>query len=420
MDNSHVNTYRALEYCGVGLICDLCDTFIPITLKSNRALSSSVPLLDFHTVLANECNVVKTLEKIYPRTFTKYNKAMSDSNIGSLLHAQYMCHTALTGGREPSELSKHAEQLLIRGADTLPGIGELRLSNFYYSRGDLLKARHLLHEYRELSVDHIEDNASYYTRLINAFDWTMFVEMSQFEMALSILNCFSNIETPETRGISCLYQNAFNQTLIDVVYTLHEIPCVGKPIVHELVSACFDTSGERKYRGCVVISNRVFVNYLRFGCCLQYSLQRSISQREQSIFPTDLDKLTVRWTLQLPSYVSEDDGDYRPIAHNVLAYCLVEIRQYSRAARHVIRSLEISPHYTNVAYHYPLTALAFCQQGGRRDRNNSRTDETKTSYLVLDGMIRKLRKQRELSKYADFVQQLMDDTCIMEMLPSRN
>jgi hypothetical protein len=124
------------------------------------------------------------------------------------------------------------------------------------------------------------------------------------------------------------------------------------------------------------------------------------------------------WTLQLPSYVSEEDGDYRPITHNLLAYCLVEIRQYARAARHVIRSLEISPHYTNVAYHYLVTAFEFCQQGGWTDRNNPWTYDTKTSYLVLDGMIRKLRTHSELLVYADFVQKLVDDNFILEMLPS--
>jgi hypothetical protein len=165
----------------------------------------------------------------------------------------------------------------------------------------------------------------------------------------------------------------------------------------------------------------VFEYYLRCSCYLQYSLKRNISQGQQSYFPTYLENEIVRWTLQLPSYINKvDGGDYRPIAHNLLAYCLVQIRQYARAARHVIRSLEISPHYTNVAYHYLVTALEFCQHGGWTDRNNSRTDDTKTSYLVLDGMIQKLRKQSELSKYADFVQQLMDDNYVMEMLPRTN
>jgi hypothetical protein len=144
------------------------------------------------------------------------------------------------------------------------------------------------------------------------------------------------------------------------------------------------------------------------------------SREEQSNFSTDLNYLVGRWTLQLPSYIHKRDGDYRPIAHNLLAYCLVEIRQHARAARHVIRSLDISPHYTNVAYHYLVTALEFCQQEGWTDMINSRTDDTKSSYLVLDGMMRNLNKQSGLSVYADFVQQLMDDNCIMEMLPSNN
>jgi hypothetical protein len=141
----------------------------------------------------------------------------------------------------------------------------LRLANFYYSRGDLLKTVNLLQEHELFYFDCGQDCTCYHEHLHNAFDFQLFVNMSQCEMTSSILNCFSNVKTTETRGISCLYQKAFNQTPIDVVYILHEIPCVGKPIVHELVSTCFDTL--EMYRGCVVIPYQVFEFYLRCGCC---------------------------------------------------------------------------------------------------------------------------------------------------------
>jgi hypothetical protein len=326
------------------------------------------------------------------------------------------------GGRELIELGQRAEELLIRGAYILPGIGVLRLANFYYSQGYLQKTRHLLHEFGQLSLDCTVDNAPYGVRLFEAFDFKTFVMMSRFEMTSTILNCFDNVETHETYGISCLYQNAFNQTTIHVKYTLHEIPCVGIPIVHAIITTCFDMTEYLAYqlRGCVMIPYQMFEYYLRCVCCLHDSLKNDISLEERSTCSHALGHIAVGWTLQLPSYTSKEDGDYRPIAHNLLAYFLVEIRQYARAARHVIRSLEISPNYTNVDYHYFMTALEFCQHGGWTDRNNSRTDDTKSSYLVLDAMIQNLRKQSELSEYADFVQRLMDDNCIMEMLPCTN
>jgi hypothetical protein len=417
IDNNHVNTYLALKHCGVELLSNLSVTFSPGILKNHRAIRLPFESLSL-TIIEEEQTVLQHLDTIYPRTFIKYNKALSESYIGTLLHAQYMCHKA---GIELTQLATRAEELLIRGAGILPGIGVLRLANFYYSRGDIQKTRHLLHEHGKLSLDCTIDNAPYCDRICKAFDFETFSKMSRFEMTSTILKCFSNIETPETRGISCLYQRAFNQTPIDMIYSLYEIPCVDKPIVHELVSSCFNMSkGITRWRGCVLIPYKVFEYYLLFGCYLRYSLEITISQEEQTKLSSDLDNLVAMWTVQLPSGINKVDGDYRPIAHNLLAYCLVEIRQYTRAARHVMRSVEISPHYTNVAYHYLVTALQFCQQGGWTDRNNSRTGNTKTSYLVLEGMIRNLRIQSELSMYANIVQQLMDDNCLMEMLPSSN
>jgi hypothetical protein len=133
-----MNESDALLRCGMDLILNLSVAFSPQSLRQSRVSTIKWPiqaakLLDNETVLNNEYSKHINMEKMCHQTFTKYYKPLIMSNVGSLLHAQYMCHKALTGIRADIEEAKHVEELLSHSAGILPGNGVLRLANFYYS-----------------------------------------------------------------------------------------------------------------------------------------------------------------------------------------------------------------------------------------------------------------------------------------------
>jgi hypothetical protein len=341
--------------------------------------------------LKTQRSLLEVFESLWPRVLSKYWLPLIESNIGSLYHALY--HKSVTRGQPDTNLAERAEEFLKRGADSLPPYGILRLANLYYSKQGYGDVHQLLSIVEKWPSDTQDEHA--------LGEWySSYHDVSTAEVVSDLLECYDNVDTPRLRGWSRIIDEAYKRKWIPVVFTLSEIPCVDKYIVYEIVAGLFDD-----IYPCAIMHPGTFECYLKFACIYRSGESLDIIMRIANSMWMYMGDNKECITPSIHSV-------FKMVALNTMAYCLVIQGEYKEAARHVVGSLRFRMDFTNAALHFLLAAYEFCQPNGTAGARDSQISTGGSRYLVLEGMVRRLRDKGR-DDMADVIQGHVDDGSII-------
>jgi hypothetical protein len=394
LEHMQTNLWSLLKWCHKLLIKN--PRAVPVSIRVDYTLAVDMlfiwqlPMcatsISTEYALAMQLSLLKAYKTLWPRVQTKYVEKFVESNVGSLYHA--LCQKSSTRGQPDPDLAKLAETFLTCSMNKLPGLGHLRLANFYYSQGNYSESTRIIREMEQWKSNVQLCGDSLFMHLSN-----LHVRMSSVQTVCDLLECYDNVESPTSRGPSHLIDEIYNRCGVEVIYTLSEIPCVDKVVVYQIVASSFDPA----FPGCTLIYNAIFELYLLFG-----SSYRQGYLREANAYLTHLENWTNTVTISQISRIVYMDAIIKMVSHNILAYCLALVGRYRDAAHHVILSLQIKPELSNAAVHYLLTVVRFCQADDTAgDRNILASNRSGVyRFRTIDGYIAALRhNDKELDEH---------------------